>query len=167
MTRQAVTCMLLTLAGACHANVNTATVGVSATLVKSCVAGTTSGGNTTFGTFNFGTVYFLNTAIMVVGQANAGALQINCNNGTSYTVLLSGGQSGNTAARYLQSAAGARVNYNLYTSASYATVWDNVTGVTQTATGQSVWLPVYGMIPVQATPATGTYTDTVQVTINW
>jgi len=167
MTRQAVTCMLLTLAGACHANVNTATVGVSATLVKSCVAGTTSGGNTTFGTFNFGTVYFLNTAIMVVGQANAGALQISCNNGTSYTVLLSGGQSGNTAARYLQSAAGARVNYNLYTSASYATVWDNVTGVTQTATGQSVWLPVYGMIPVQATPATGTYTDTVQVTINW
>ncbi|HEJ6930391.1 spore coat protein U domain-containing protein [Serratia sp. Lou2A] len=167
MTRQAVTCMLLTLAGACHANVNTATVGVSATLVKSCVAGTTSGGNTTFGTFNFGTVYFLNTAIMVVGQANAGALQINCNNGTSYTVLLSGGQSGNTAARYLQSAAGARVNYNLYTSASYATIWDNVTGVTQTATGQSVWLPVYGMIPVQATPATGTYTDTVQVTINW
>ncbi|HAY0630220.1 TPA: spore coat protein U domain-containing protein [Serratia marcescens] len=167
MTRQAVTCMLLTLAGACHANVNTATVGVSATLVKSCVAGTTSGGNTTFGTFNFGTVYFLNTAIMVVGQANAGALQINCNNGTSYTVLLSGGQSGNTAARYLQSAAGARVNYNLYTSASYATVWDNVTGVTQTATGQSVWLPVYGMIPVQATPTTGTYTDTVQVTINW
>ncbi|BEM42958.1 hypothetical protein SME13J_15770 [Serratia marcescens] len=159
--------MLLTLAGACHANVNTATVGVSATLVKSCVAGTTSGGNTTFGTFNFGTVYFLNTAIMVVGQANAGALQINCNNGTSYTVLLSGGQSGNTAARYLQSAAGARVNYNLYTSASYATVWDNVTGVMQTATGQSVWLPVYGMIPVQATPATGTYTDTVQVTINW
>ena len=63
---------------------------VSATLVKSCVAGTTSGGNTTFGTFNFGTVYFLNTAIKVTGQANAGALQINCNNGTSYTVLLSG-----------------------------------------------------------------------------
>ncbi|MCC4104480.1 Csu type fimbrial protein [Serratia ureilytica] len=167
MTRLAVTCMLLSLAGVCRADVSTATVGVSATLVKSCVAGTTSGGNTTFGTFSFGTVYFLNTAIKVTGQANAGALQINCNNGTSYTVLLSGGQSGNTASRYLQSAAGARVNYNLYTSASYATVWDNVTGVTQTATGQSVWLPVYGMIPVQATPATGAYTDTVQVTINW
>lgn len=166
MTRTAVTCMLLSLAGVCRADVSTATVGVSAT-VKSCVAGTTSGGNTTFGTFNFGTVYFLNTAIKVTGRANAGALQINCNNGTSYTVLLSGGQSGNTAARYLQSAAGARVNYNLYTSASYATVWDNVTGVTQTATGQSVWLPVYGMIPVQTTPATGNYTDTVQVTINW
>ncbi len=162
MARLAVTCMLLSLAGVCRADVSTATVGVSATLVNSCVAG-----NTTFGTFNFGTVYFLNTAIKITGQANAGALQINCNNGTSYTVLLSGGQSGNTAARYLQSSAGARVNYNLYTSGSYATVWDNVTGVTQTATGQSVWLPVYGMIPVQTTPATGTYTDTVQVTINW
>ena len=90
MTRLAVTCMLLSLAGVCRADVSTATVGVSATLVKSCVAGTTSGGNTTFGTFNFGTVYFLNTAIKVTGQANAGALQINCNNGTSYTVLLSG-----------------------------------------------------------------------------
>ncbi|QXX98696.1 spore coat protein U domain-containing protein [Serratia marcescens] len=167
MTRLAVTCMLLSFASISHANVNTATVGVSATLVKSCVAGTTSGGNTSFGTLNFGTVYFLNTAVQVTGQANAGALQINCNNGTSYTVLLSGGQSGNTAARYLQSAAGARVNYNLYTSAAYTTIWDNVTGVSQTATGQSIWLPVYGMIPVQTTPATGTYTDTVQVTINW
>ncbi|MCP1106500.1 spore coat U domain-containing protein [Serratia nevei] len=167
MVRLALIGLMLTLAGTCSANVNTATVGVSATLVNACVAGTTSGGNTSFGTLNFGTVYFLNTAVQVTGQANAGALQINCNNGTSYTVLLSGGQSGNTAARYLQSAAGARVNYNLYTSAAYATVWDNVTGVSQTATGQSVWLPVYGMIPVQATPATGTYTDTVQVTINW
>ncbi|PKR40636.1 spore coat protein U [Serratia ureilytica] len=167
MTRLAVTCMLLSLAGACRADVSTATVGVSATLVKSCVAGTTSGGNTTFGTFNFGTVYFLNTAIKVTRQANAGALQINCNNGTSYTALLSGGQSGNTASRYLQSAAGARRELQPVYQRSYATVWDNVTGVTQTATGQSVWLPVYGMIPVQATPATGTYTDTVQVTINW
>ena len=166
MTRLAVTCMLLSLAGVCRADVSTATVGVSATLVKSCVAGTTSGGNTTFGTFNFGTVYFLNTAIKVTGQANAGALQINCNNGTSYTVLLSGDRAA-IPPRAICSAAGARVNYNLYTSASYATVWDNVTGVTQTATGQSVWLPVYGMIPVQTTPATGNYTDTVQVTINW
>ncbi len=80
-------------------------------------------------------------------------------------MLLSGGQSGNTAAR-LQSAAGARVNYNLYTSASYATVWDNVTGVTQTATGQSAGCRCTA-IPVQTTPATGNYTDTVQVTINW
>ncbi|MGV8611352.1 spore coat protein U domain-containing protein, partial [Pseudomonas aeruginosa] len=26
---------------------------------------------------------------------------------------------------------------------------------------------VYGMIPAQSTPPTGSYTDTVQVTINW
>jgi spore coat protein U-like protein len=167
MLRLASACLLLLVAVNGRADVKTATVSVNATLVKSCVAGTTSGGNTTFGTLNFGTVYFLNTAVPVTGQQNSGALQVNCNNGTSYTVLLSGGQSGNTAARYMQSTAGAKVSYNLYTNAAHTLVWDNVTGVSMTATGQTTWLPVYGLVPAQTTPATGNYSDTVQVTINW
>nr|WP_284468889.1 spore coat protein U domain-containing protein [Serratia symbiotica] len=81
--------------------------------------------------------------------------------------MLSGGRSGNTAARYLQSATGQRVNYNLYISAAHSTVWDNVTGMSQTANGVDNWLPVYGLIPAQTTPPPGSYTDTVQVTINW
>ncbi|MGP2712127.1 Csu type fimbrial protein [Serratia marcescens] len=155
-------CSLLALADS-----KTATLGVSATLLSACEAGSSSGGNVSFGTLNFGTLYFLSTATSVAGQQNAGAIRVKCTNGTSYSVLLGGGQSGNTAARYLQSAAGQRVNYNLYTNAAHSTIWDNLTGVSQTANGSDNWLPVYGMIPAQPTPPTGSYTDTVQVTINW
>ncbi|HHP7833274.1 TPA: Csu type fimbrial protein [Serratia marcescens] len=155
-------CSLLALADS-----KTATLGVSATLLSACEAGSSSGGNVSFGTLNFGTLYFLSTATSVAGQQNAGAIRVKCTNGTSYSVLLGGGQSGNTAARYLQSAAGQRVNYNLYTNAAHSTIWDNLTGVSQTANGTDNWLPVYGMIPAQSTPPTGSYTDTVQVTINW
>ncbi|MGP1258829.1 MULTISPECIES: Csu type fimbrial protein [Serratia] len=150
-----------------QADSKTATLAVSATLLSACEAGSSSGGNVSFGTLNFGTLYFLSTATSVAGQQNAGAIRVKCTNGTSYSVLLGGGQSGNTAARYLQSAAGQRVNYNLYTNAAHSTIWDNLTGVSQTANGTDNWLPVYGMIPAQSTPPTGSYTDTVQVTINW
>ncbi|MBI3311355.1 MAG: spore coat protein U domain-containing protein [Serratia liquefaciens] len=158
---------LLALSLAANADSKTATLGVSATLLKACEAGSSSGGNVSFGSLNFGTVYFLSTSVSVAGQQNAGAIRVKCNNGTSYNVLLGGGQSGNVAARYLKSAAGQQVNYNLYTNSAHSTLWDNLTGVSQTANGQDNWLPVYGMIPVQATPPVGSYTDTVQVTINW
>lgn len=166
--RQAVfSCGLLALSLAASADGKTANIGVSATLLKSCEGGSSSGGNVSFGSLNFGTVYFLSTAVSVAGQQNAGAIRVKCNNGTSYNVLLGGGQSGSTAARYLQSAASRRINYNLYTNSAHSVVWDNLIGVSQTANGQDSWLPVYGMIPVQSTPPIGTYTDTVQVTINW
>lgn len=61
----------------------------------------------------------------------------------------------------------AQVSYNLYTSATYATVWDNSIGVTGTGNGQDQLLPVYGRVPVQAAPLSGTYTDTVTVTVSW
>ncbi|MDT3250793.1 spore coat U domain-containing protein [Serratia sp. root2] len=166
--RQAVFgCGLLALNLAVYADSKTANIGVSATLLNACEAGSSSGGNVSFGSLNFGTVYFLTTAVSVAGQQNSGAIRVKCNNGTSYNVLLGGGQSGNTAARYLQSAASQRVNYNLYTNSAHSVIWDNLTGVSQTANGQDNWLPVYGMIPVQSTPPVGSYTDTVQVTINW
>nr|WP_114194053.1 spore coat U domain-containing protein [Edaphovirga cremea] len=151
-----------------HADSKTATLGVSATLVSSCVAGTSNAGVTSFGTLNFGTVYFLSKAVTVTGQQNAGAIQIKCNNGTAWRVLLGGGQSGNTSARYLSGGPTSQhINYNLYTSAAYNTIWDNQTGISGTGSGQTVWLPVYGLVAQQATPSAGNYSDTVQVTVSW
>nr|WP_236712542.1 spore coat U domain-containing protein [Serratia symbiotica] len=121
-------------------------------MVSACEASSTSSGNNSFGSLNFGALYSLSSAVSAASQQNAGAIRVKCNNGTSYTVLLSGGRSGNTAARYLQSATGQRVNYNLYISAAHSTVWNNVTGVSQTANGVDNWLPVYGLIPAQTTP---------------
>lgn len=152
-----------------QADSKTATIGVSAILLSVCEAGNDFGGNgnISFGTLNFGTLFFLSTATSVAGVQNAGAIRVKCTNGTTYTVLIGGGQSGNTAARYLQSASGQKVNYNLYTNAEHSTIWDNLTGVSQTANGADNWLTVYGMIPAQTSPAVGSYIDTVQATINW
>ncbi|USS96558.1 spore coat U domain-containing protein [Serratia symbiotica] len=161
---------MLALCPATMADSKTAIIGISATVVSACEAGSTSSGNNSFGSLNFGALYYLSSAVSAASQQNAGAIRVKCNNGTSYTVLLSGGRSGNTAARYLQSASGQWVNYNLYISyisAAHSTVWDNVTGVSQTANGVDNWLPVYGLIPAQTTPPPRSYTDTVQVTINW
>ena len=146
----------------------TASVGFSATLVAACTAGTTTNGTVSFGTLNFGTVSFLSRPVSVAGQQNAGAIQIRCNNGTAWRVGLGGGNSGNTAARYLVGGPSAqRITYNLYTNAAYTTVWDNTTGVAGIGNGQTVYLPVYGRIPAQATPGVGSYSDTVQVTVTW
>ncbi|QHB32429.1 spore coat protein U domain-containing protein [Yersinia canariae] len=146
----------------------TANINVNATLLPTCIAGTTVGGSTTFGTLNFGSATVLNAPIAVIGQANTGAISVQCSKNTSFTVLLSAGQSGSVNGRYLAGGPTSQhVNYNLYTDSAHSQIWDNTVGVSQVATGQPMTLPVYGLIPIQSTPAAGVYTDTIQVTVNW
>ncbi|ENG6284711.1 Csu type fimbrial protein [Yersinia enterocolitica] len=146
----------------------TANITVNATLLPTCIAGTTTAGATTFGTLNFGSVTVLNRPISVIGQANSGAISVQCSKNTSFTVLLSTGQSGSVSSRYLVGGpTNQHVNYNLYTDAAHSHIWDNTVGISQVASGQPVTLPVYGLIPIQSTPSVGIYTDTIQVTVNW
>ncbi|AHM74290.1 Csu type fimbrial protein [Yersinia hibernica] len=146
----------------------TANITFNATLLPTCIAGTTVSGATTFGTLNFGSATVLNAPIAVIGQANSGAISVQCSKNTSFTVLLSAGQSGSVNSRYLAGGPSSQhVNYNLYTDSAHSHIWDNTVGVSQVASGQPTTLPVYGLIPVQSTPAAGVYTDTIQVTVNW
>ncbi|GKX53949.1 hypothetical protein SOASR030_00610 [Leminorella grimontii] len=141
---------------------------VSATLLATCSAGSTTNGATTFGTLDFGSRSLISQSVVVVGQANAGAVTVQCSSGVSYRVVLSGGNSGNTAQRYmLGKNAGQTLPYNLYSNAAYTSVWDSVSGVTRTATGQPEVLPVYARVPAQNAPVADTYQDTVQVTVSW
>lgn len=145
-----------------------ATVTVNVNVLPACTAGSTNAGVTTFGTLNFGSQYQLTQSVSVTGQANSGAISVQCVAGVPFTILMGAGNSGTVAQRYMQGTVATRhVNYNLYTSASYATIWDNVVGVSATATGLQQWLPVYGLIPVQTTPAADSYSDTIQVTVTW
>ncbi|CNI94149.1 sigma-fimbriae subunit [Yersinia bercovieri] len=147
----------------------TANITVSATLLPSCIVGTVAGDPTNLGgTLNFGSASILNSQIAVTGQVGSGAISIQCSKSTQFTVLLSAGQSGNVNSRYLTGGpASQHVNYNLYTDAAHSQIWNNTVGVSQVATGQAVTLIVYGLIPIQSTPAVGIYTDTIQVTVNW
>jgi len=168
--RLGVSCLLIiaSLASA-KADSKQATLDVSANVVTACEAGSgmSESGETDFGTLDFGTQYFLSKGIEVVGQPNGGAIRVKCANGISFTVLLDGGQSGNTASRYLINEQGNKVSYNLYTDSSHSTVWDDITGLTVAGNGQEMWLAVYGVIPAQPTPSAGIYTDTIKVTIQW
>ncbi|WP_106439364.1 Csu type fimbrial protein [Yersinia pseudotuberculosis] len=146
----------------------TANITVTATLLPTCLTRFLVSGSTSFGTLDFGSTVALTQPISVAGQTNSGAITVQCSNGTSFNVLLSSGQSGNTNNRYLSGGPSAQqVSYNLYTNATYSVIWDDVVGVSQVATGQVVTIPVYGLVPAQSTPAVGTYTDTVQVTVSW
>jgi spore coat protein U-like protein len=63
----------------------------------------------------------------------------------------------------------ATVNYNLYTASNYTTIWGNAGGalVNSTGNGADQLFTIYGRVPAQTTPAPGTYTDTVTVTVTY
>lgn len=146
----------------------TATIGFRAEVLSACNIGSTEPGNLgQFGTLNFGNYVSLSNVITIAGSVGNGALRVNCLAGTPYRVLISAGGSGNVSARRMLGPGAAQVLYNLYTSSSYSTVWDNSTGVTGLGNGNDQYLPVYGRVPSQATPAAGVYSDTVVVTVSW
>lgn len=146
-----------------------ATLGITATLLPACTAGTTVGSNTTFGTLNFGNYATLSNAINVTSAQLAGSIRVNCVSGLSYKILMDGGTAGSVTARKMANTTNSAltVAYNLYTSAPRTTIWDNVTGLSGTGSGTDQWYPVYGRMPMQTTPAAGVYTDTVNVTVSW
>ena len=159
---------LLALApGLLAAATKTATIGLFAEVLPACSAGSTAANDVgQFGTFDFGTHSILSTQMDMAGQPGNGALRINCLSNTPYQVLLSAGVSGNVNARSMVGPS-AQIAYNLYTSSSYQTVWDNTVGISRTGNGQDQWLPIYGRLPAQRSPASGIYRDTVTVTVKW
>ncbi|MGJ7505570.1 spore coat protein U domain-containing protein [Variovorax sp. ZT5P49] len=91
-----------------------------------------------------------------------------------YTVSLSAGNSGTTTSRYM-SYGSYTLNYNLYTSSTYGTVWatNTVSGsasaaITFSSKTVTTTHTVYGRLPAgQYTAAPGSYTDTITVTVTY
>ncbi len=153
------------VAGFAHAAGSTATTTfqVSATVQATCSA--------TANPLNFNTY--------VPGNGNVTAnttINVKCTNGTAYTVALNGGStSGGTIGQRLMANGTNTLQYNLYTNATWTTLFgdgttsgsktDGGTGA-GTATVQSY--TVYGQLPDNTTNQAaipGTYADTIQVTI--
>lgn len=112
---------------------------------------------------DFGTQGLLRTPV-----ATTTILSPRCTNTTPYQIGLDNGQhaSGNT--RRMQSATDDHVSYELYRDASHSLRWgntQNVDTVSGTGTGAAQDLTVHGRISEQTTPAAGSYSDTVTVTI--
>jgi spore coat protein U-like protein len=151
-------CFLLPAAGA-YALTATSTFTVSATIVATCTINSAS-------TLNFGNTI----GVLTANVDQSSTLQVQCTDTTAYTIGLDAGTgTGATVAVRKLTSGGATINYSLYTDAGRGTVWGNTGGATVGATGNGAAqsYTVFGRIPAQTTPAPGTYTDTITVTVTY
>jgi spore coat protein U-like protein len=116
---------------------------------------------------SFGTSGVIQTAINATS-----AIGVQCTNTTPYNVGLNAGAgSGATVSlRKMTSASGATVNYQLFRDSARTQTWgDTISTNTASGTGNGAvqTLTVYGTVPAQTTPAAGSYTDTVQITVTY
>jgi spore coat protein U-like protein len=164
----AVAGVLVLAAGTAAAATRTTTLDVSAVVNPNCLVGTT-------GAINFGS---FDGSAAKTGSAD---VQVRCSNLTPYTVKLSAGTtSGATFAQRLLAGNGTnKLQYNLYTTSALSTIWgDGVAAGTGTMGGVGSGMSstqvkthtVFGQLPNSVTnqdAPTGTYTDTVTVTVEY
>jgi spore coat protein U-like protein len=115
----------------------------------------------------FGTHSFLDTANI----DSSVDFSIRCTNGTGATIALDDGLGGGTVALRTMELGAGSVNYTLYADNTYSQVWGDGTLGTSTepytGTGSTETLTIFGRVPTQATPASGTYTDTITITVTF
>ena len=152
-----------TTAGAATASSN---FNVTATVAKNCLV--------TSGDIIFGTYTPTNGAL-----TGSSIVAVRCTAGTGFTVALSAGQEASYAPRKLKDVGNNKLEYNLYTTSGYATVWGDNTGGTTTqagtgagmGVGQAQNLTVYGQLPDNAAnqlaPVSATYADNITVTVTY
>lgn len=149
----------LAMTAAADAATTTSTFTAQIVIQANCVINSTN-------TLDFG------TSGVITANIDAQAdISVQCTNTTAYDVGLDAGNgaSGTIATRTMENGAAA-VNYQMYSDAGRTTNWGNTVGtdtVSGVGTGAAVTHTVYGRVPPQATPAPGTYTDTVTVTVTF
>ena len=147
---------------------NTQDINITAIVPSICIVDVSSETTMIFGMGNLG------DASNVDDFDATTTLAWRCSDGFNTIITISAGISGDQTNRELDDG-GTRLSYNLYTDATYLTVWGdgglgtgtvaaNGTGMAVGNIGNSV---VYGRIPLAAAEAAppGTYNDTVIVTV--
>jgi spore coat protein U-like protein len=131
---------------------------VSATVINNC-------------TISVGNISFSTSGLLSAALTANGSITTRCTNGNAYQIALNKGLNGTVAARKMLSSGGAMVGYQLYIDAARTLLWgDGTLGTSMaggTGTGNVLTTTIYGVVPVQATPAPGNYSDTVTATISF
>ncbi len=151
---------VLFAAGAASAATSTSNFQVNMTIQGECRVSSAS-------TLDFGAHGVLDSA-----TDTTSAIGVTCTNSTPYTVALSAGagSGATTTARKMTSAANDTLSYAVYRDAGRTQVWganQNVDTQAATGTGAVQTFTAYGRVPVQTTPAQGSFTDTVAITITY
>jgi len=151
---------VLTL-GASSAGASTATTSfqVQLTIQSQCLVVSAS-------TLSFGT-----QGVLTANIDQTSTVQAQCTNTTPYNIGLDAGTgTGATVASRKLTSGVTTISYSLYSDSARTTVWGNTIGVnTVAATGNGAVqsYTVYGRIPPQTTPAPGSYSDTITMTVTY
>jgi spore coat protein U-like protein len=160
----------LSSAGSCPIGALSSTFSftVNATVIANCNISTISG------------LTFATSSALTSNVDTTGSISAQCTNTTPYSIGLDNGANATGSQRRMFSAAkGGYISYNLYTDAARTSAWTASTsassctsggGTCALGTGTGATQPavtVYGRVPAQTTPATGTYTDSVVVTVTF
>jgi spore coat protein U-like protein len=116
-------------------------------------------------TVDFGTTGVLSSNVDATGQVS-----VSCTPGANYSISLDNGQTGTGPTSRRMTLGSIGITYGLYRDTARSLPWGSTVGtntVAGTGTGVAVGIPVYGRVPSQTTPAPGTYTDTVVVTVTY
>jgi len=150
---------LLQFVGGASATTTTTTFTTQITLAATCVINSAS-------TLDFGT-----QGVLTANVDQTSTVTVQCTNTTPYDIGLDAGLgSGATVATRKMTSGGATVNYTLYSEPTRTTVWGETIAtdtVNATGNGAQQAYTVYGRVPPQTTPAPGTYTDTITVTVTY
>lgn len=152
-----VACSLLVFYHAASASTALGSLSISATVVAAC---SVTGSPLAFGNYSASQVDQTTT------------LSVLCTSGTTYTIALDAGigASATTSIRKMTGPASATLNYTLARDAGHSNNWGNATGTDTaagTGNGLSQSINVYGRIAAGQLSGTGSYTDTVTVTLTY
>lgn len=148
----------VTVTGASAATV-TDSFGVTITIQSDCKITATN-------TLDFGTQGVLTAAVDA-----SSTLSVVCTTGTDYDIGLDEGSTSGATTTTRQMLNGTTpINYQLFSDSGRTVNWGDAIGtdtVGDTGNGTTQTFPIYGRVPAQTTPAAGTYTDTVTVTVTF
>ena len=138
------------------AAVATGNIGVSITIEAQCQI-------TDLNDLSFGTHGVITAAIPATTT-----IDVQCTDTTPFNIGLGpgNGTGATVAARLL----GDTITYSLYTDLNHTDVWgDSIGSDTVAGTGDGIahTYTIYGLVPVQTTPAPATYSDIVGVTVTY
>lgn len=153
-------------------------VGVQMVIGAGCtvINGSVSGGVNQWGTIDFGTHPDLTSVVDAQSIGASGNIQIQCSTEVTPTLTVNQGLYSNASQRFMQNAtdADSTIAYSIYSDSARANAIEPNTPVdisTATASGNAVDIPIYGRVvptgQATTTPAAGTYTDTLLVTLAW
>ena len=137
--------------------INTDTFGVSLTIEHEC-------------TITAGDLTFPNTGMIDHNVDTTAALNVLCTDESPYAIGLSAGANagGDTGARKLIGPGGRTVDYQLYTSGGFSTIWGNDMGVDTVdneEAEESNDYTIHARVPTGQNVPAGEYTDTVTATV--